>query len=447
MIRAAPKPLGAADPVRGAGLPTGLDLRGPLGRAILWLAVGLAAVSVRGQAPTFAASGPDAAAYGEADNYPVGNRETWGTKPFVVGSHSRFDSIFPTHRVARAKQAWQFSRADAAPAIRYDFKGKTYTLEDYLGHFPVTGLLILQGDTILLERYHYGRTDKDAFVTASMAKSVLSLLAGIALGDGSFHSLEDEAARYVPELSGALYGEATLRSLLQMSSGVTFETTVNGVKGTEKTQVLIDGLFDPRANPLALLAAASPRAHPVGTHFDYSPGDNETLGIALRRATGKTLSEYLSERLWQPMGAEADASWWADPTGQEFPSAGFSAVLRDYARLGRLLAHDGNWNGRQLVPRQYLLDATTHRPEDRHLAPGLPSPYYGYGYQFWIFPGERRMFMMWGAKSQYVFVDPLSKLVMVQTSVYSEGVDSGNGNSECMALWLGLVRQLGEEPQ
>ncbi|MDB6094699.1 MAG: hypothetical protein JWM32_2261 [Verrucomicrobia bacterium] len=394
--------------------------------------------------PAFQPSGPDAAAFGEAGHYPVGDRSTWQQKPFLVGSYSHYASIFPSHRVPHAAVPWNFSRSEKPPAITYEFKGHTYTLEQYLAHFPVTGILLLKGDTILLERYQYGRTDADTFMSASMAKSIMSLLVGVAVGDGKINSLSDHASRYAPGLKDTLYGETSLRALLQMSSGIEFEPMVNGVKGNTNTFKLIDGMFDPSADPLALLAASNRRAFPMGTHFDYSSGDNETTGFVLQRATGKTLSEYLAEKIWQPIGAEADAWWWANPAGQEFPSSGFNAVLRDYARIGRLLANDGNWNGRQLVPKSYLLEATTHRAEDRQVAPGVATPYYGYGYQFWIFPGERRMFVMRGANSQYVFVDPVSKLVLTQTGVHSEGSDSENGNSECMALWLALVKQFGK---
>jgi CubicO group peptidase (beta-lactamase class C family) len=393
--------------------------------------------------PRFNPSGPDADRFGAARNYPVGDRHTWRETPYLIGSFSRFDTIFPVNRVTRSPAPWNFLRAEKEPQIRYDFGGKSHTLDDYLAHFPVTGILLLQGDTILLERYQYGRTDSDRFTSASMSKSIMALLVGIALGEGRIHSLEDNASRYVPELKGTLYGETSLRALLQMSSGVEFDEIVNGVKADTRTRRLMDGMFTRGANPIALLAACKRRAFPTGTHFDYSSGDNETTGIVLRRATGKSLSEYLSEKLWQPIGAESDATWWVDTSGQEFPSSGFNAVLRDYARLGRLLAHDGAWNGRQIVPKSYLVASTTSRPEDTHLAPGTVTPYYGYGYQFWIFPGDRRMFVLRGMNSQYVFVDPQTKLVLVQTAVRSEGSNSENGNSECMALWLAIARQFG----
>jgi len=392
--------------------------------------------------PSFSPTGPEAAAFGAVRNFPVGDRQTWLNQEFLVGSFSRYDTIFPSQRVAPATQPWEFKRATTEPEIHYEFGGRRFSLEEYLGHFPVTGILLLQGDTILLERYQYGRTDADRFMSASMAKSVMALLAGVALGDGSIRSLDDPAASYVPELAGTPYGGTTLRVLLQMSSGIEFDVK-GGERKDSRTEKLIDGIFAPGADPVAILAASRNRVAPAGTHFQYSSGDNELAGLMVRRATGKSLSAYLSEKIWQPIGAEAAATWWADTSGQELPFSGFNAVLRDYARLGRLLAQDGDWNGRQLIPKSYLIAATTNRPEDRHLLPGGATPYYGYGFQMWIFPGKERMFVLRGAQSQYVFVDPASKLVLVQTAVRSEGPDSENGKSECMALWLALVKQFG----
>jgi len=121
---------------------------------------------------------------------------------------------------------------------------------------------------------------------------------------------------------------------------------------------------------------------------------------------------------------------------------GFNAVLRDYARLGRLLAHDGVWEGKQILPRQWMIDATTVRVSDAYLRPGKALKMFGYGYLLWLFPGNRRQFALVGYKGQYVCVDPPSKLVMVQTAVEAPGAES---NYEAWSLWSALVQQHGEE--
>ncbi len=115
----------------------------------------------------------------------------------------------------------------------------------------------------------------------------------------------------------------------------------------------------------------------------------------------------------------------------------FNAVLRDYARLGRLLAHDGAWEGKQVIPTQWMIDATTVRASDAYLAPGRTGPRaLGYGYLVWLFPGTRRRFALIGIHGQYICVDPTSKLVPVQTAV--------DTNDEIWRLWFALIEQFGE---
>jgi len=143
----------------------------------------------------------------------------------------------------------------------------------------------------------------------------------------------------------------------------------------------------------------------------------------------------LQEKIWQPIGAEADASWLVDAQGFEVAHGFFNAVLRDYARLGRLLAHDGTWNGRQIIPASWMMEATTLRASDAYLRPGRADPTFGYGYLLWLLPGERRQFALFGAYGQRICVDPKSRLVLVQTAVEQ--------TTDIWRLWGALVRQLG----
>jgi len=162
----------------------------------------------------------------------------------------------------------------------------------------------------------------------------------------------------------------------------------------------------------------------------------------LARAIGRPVAEYLQQKIWQPIGAEADATWVVDNSGQEATYCCLNAVLRDYARLGLLLAHDGHWRGRQIIPAAWVLDATTVHLNQPHLWPGTATPNEGCGYQTWILPGERRTFVLRGGNGQRIYVDPRSKLVMVNTAVSKPGLDLFS-LQEMGALWTALVRQLG----
>ena len=112
--------------------------------------------------------------------------------------------------------------------------------------------------------------------------------------------------------------------------------------------------------------------------------------------------------------------------------------LRDYARLGRLFAHDGAWDGQQIIPARWMIDATTARAADAYLAPGRNGPgSFGYGYLIWLLPGTRRQFAFISDYGQRIFVDPGSKLVMVQTALVTT-------QNEVFHLWSALVAQFGE---
>jgi CubicO group peptidase (beta-lactamase class C family) len=179
------------------------------------------ASQVPGPGPRFDQSGPDADEFGAALGYPVGDRNSFFMVPFLVGSQSHQDEIFPSRPVRRAATPSALARAPE-PALRYDYQGRTFTLDEYMARNPATGLLVARDDTIFVERYQYARTDRDRFTSWSMAKTITSMLVGIAIDEGRMGSVDDQAATYVPALAGTEYGRTSLRHLLQMSSGVRF---------------------------------------------------------------------------------------------------------------------------------------------------------------------------------------------------------------------------------
>jgi CubicO group peptidase (beta-lactamase class C family) len=388
--------------------------------------------------PVFSAGGPDAAEYGAAAGFPVGAPGAASQIGNLVGTYSHYGEIFPSRLVKRATTPWLFKRAPEPP-ISYTFKSDRFSIEDYLARNPATGLLIAKDDTILYEHYQYARTDSDRFLSQSMAKTITAMLVGIAVAENKIRSIDDPVSAYVPGLAGTEYGSTTLRALLHMSSGVSFTENYDGAD--DVARLGRDLFVPPGKDPVASVAQFNTRVAPPGTRWHYASSETEILGLVLRAATGEPVADYLGTRIWQAIGTEADASWAIDGTGQEITFCCFNAVLRDYARLGRLLAHDGAWEGRQLIPRQWLLDATTVPPGDAWLAPGVATPYFGYGYQTWLFPGQARRFALLGIRGQIIFVDPASKLVMVHTAVRKKPSDS---NAEAVTLWHHVVAQLGK---
>jgi CubicO group peptidase (beta-lactamase class C family) len=398
-----------------------MHAKGALDLRLLVLILTMGGVLMAGNAARFSDTGPDAADYGAAKQYPAGDRGNFFQQQYMVGSFSHFDLLFPAHTVAAAAHPWDFARDPEEPQIRYSYNGQRFGLADYLSHLPITGLLIAKDKDILFEAYQYGRTDSERFTSQSMAKTIVAMLAGIAVERGQIGSVNDMASKYVPEIKATPFGESSILDLLHMSSGVACEEEEPDLK---------------------TLAAGCRRVAPEGKRFAYSAGDSELLGMAVARAVHMPLASDLDEMIWKRIGTEAAASWTIDRLGNETPYCCFNAVLRDYAHFGRLLANDGNWDGQQIIPKQWLLDATTVRNSEPQLAPGVPSRYFGYGYQVWIFPGPRRMFALLGANGQRIFVDPESKLVMVQTAVMPGGVNPVK-DAEMIHLWLALVRRYG----
>jgi CubicO group peptidase (beta-lactamase class C family) len=180
------------------------------------------------------------------------------------------------------------------------------------------------------------------------------------------------------------------------------------------------------------------RAAQPGKSFSYSSAESLVLGLVLAGATRRTVSDYATEKLWGPLGAEADASWIIDATGQEITFAYVNAVLRDWARLGLMLAHDGTWQGREIIAPEWLRAATSIGPDSPFwfptMKPGAHMP--GYGYQVWLLLADRRTFALRGLRGQFVIVDPEKKLVLVQTALRD-----GN-HQELYALWEALASQL-----
>ena len=424
--------------------------------ALASLAAGAAHVAVKGSSaaepvrgrdaesearPVFSATGPNAELYGAAEGFPVPSyleAVSQGNpyKPLNrVGVFSHFDEIYTTRQIKRAAVPWTFKRSPTD--IRYSYQGKPSSLAEYLARNPVTGLLLAKDDRILFEHYQYGRTDQDKFLSQSMVKSITGILIGIAISEGAIKSVYDKAETYVAGFKGTEYGSTPIRDLLHMSSGVDFGEARDGGRDLDRLwRDMVLGLGIPKKGTINSITQFNRRIAPPGTRYYYASIEPDVLGVVLHNAVNMSASEYMQKKLWYEIGAEADAAWFLDAEGYELAHFGFNAVLRDYARLGRLLAHDGAWDGKQLVPAQWMIEATTVRPSDAYLLPGKAMPYFGYGYFLWLLPGNRRQFAFSGDCGQRVCVDPISKLVMVQTAL--------EDSPEVWRLWSAVVEQLGQ---
>jgi CubicO group peptidase (beta-lactamase class C family) len=399
----------------------------------------VAAVAAMALLPGEPVAAPDEEALGKSEGYPVCGSLLAPEPRCLVGLVSRRDEIHPHRIVARPARARALQRAASEPPIRIDYGQYAGTIDDYLARNRTTGLLILKDHTILVERYQYERTPMHRMTSFSMAKTVVAMLVGLALAEGSIRSLDDPAGSYVPELRGTPYGETAIRHLLTMSSGVRFsESDGSGDDVAVMARLSILGESEGGA---ATVMPFRVRERPPGRKFSYASGDSQVLALVLRAATGMPLADQLSEKVWKPMGAESDASWMIDRGGFEIGWAGLNATLRDYGRFGLLLAHDGALDGRRILPVGWVKAATT--PPAPPFEPGRSGAgLFGYGYQTWLIGGGERQFALIGRRDQAIFVDPRSKLVLVHTAAGAGGGMSG----DLLALWFSVARTLAKMP-
>jgi CubicO group peptidase (beta-lactamase class C family) len=376
--------------------------------------------------PRFRADGPDAELYGLSRGYPMCVGLAYiDDKGCRVGAFSNYGTLFPSRVIGAPAKASPLQRAAKEPAIAYLFAGKSFTLDEYLNRRPTTGFLIARDDTILVERYQYARNDKHLMTSFSMAKSIIGLLVGLAIERNAIRSIDDTADAYVPELKGTEYGRTPIKALLQMASGVEF----NENYADRSSDIYILARLTLEQDPAGTLNAVkrfNTRKHPPGEVFSYSSAESSVLGLVVSRATGRTIADLASEWLWKPLGAESDANWNIDATGQEITYAYYNAALRDWGRLGLMLAHKGTWAGNSIVPEQWLAAATSRQPT-------WPT----YGYQIWLSPINNDRFYLWGLRGQFVLVDPKSRTTLVQTSLDSNQTTV----EEISALWLAVLGQ------
>lgn len=264
-----------------------------------------AAESVGGAGPSFRADGPDADRYGAREGYPACPGMAFVAESRCrVGALSRFDTLFPARGIAPSAQPAPFRRAEREAEVRYVFAGEERTLAQYLARRPVTGFMIVRGDTILVERYQYGRTDRDRLVTFSIAKSIVGLLVGIAVEEGAIRSLDDPVRTYVPVLAGTAYGDTPIDALLRMRSGVAFREDYADPASDVHLLARLTLGQDPGGS-LAAVRRFDARRAPPGARFNYASADSVVLGLVLVAATGRTLADYAREKLWEPIGSEA----------------------------------------------------------------------------------------------------------------------------------------------
>ncbi|WP_157956872.1 serine hydrolase domain-containing protein [Salinicola aestuarinus] len=334
------------------------------------------------------------------------------TPDLAVNTYRNIDRLFPS-RVIPAGDAVR--ALPPAPADLGDLclraGGNDYDLFDYLALNSVTGLLVLQRGRVRYETYQRGNAPDTRWMSMSLAKSVTSTLAGMAIRDGLIaEGLAARVGDYVPALAESDYAAVSLRDLLMMASGVGWDETYTDPDSDRRALLQAQRAQRPGAT-MAVMAGLR-RVAAAGTVHNYSTGETQILAEVVRGAVGGSLSDYLSAKLWRPYGMESDATWWIEsPGGVEIGGSGIAATLRDYARFGQFMLEGGVVQGQPTLPEGWIAAAT--RPTQ--LAGGETLDY---GYMWWTgwTEASRRdgAYTARGIHGQYVYINPARELVIVQ---------------------------------
>jgi CubicO group peptidase (beta-lactamase class C family) len=276
--------------------------------------------------------------------------------------------------------------------------GGTSRIGEYLELTRTVAFVVMHDDRIVFERYAHGHDERSLLNSFSIAKPMVGTLIGIALAEGKIASLDDTVTRYRPEYSGTPYGAVTLRSLLTMTSGVVDEWTLLPTRAKYYYGADLHSLT-------AHAVAQAPSRNP----WRYSDADVQMLGFVLEGAVGKTVSDYLAEKLWRPLGMESRALWSLDRDGGvEKAFCCIRARARDFARFGRLYLNGGRSNGAQILPADWAA---------RSVLPGAAAGVGNVQQHLWWSPADGEGdFYAYGHNGQYLYVNPQARTVIVKFS-------------------------------
>jgi CubicO group peptidase (beta-lactamase class C family) len=343
-----------------------------------------------------------------------------------VADFHNMRAFFPTARVRASGSPSALAQGSQVDLpVSFDFRGTRIDTASFLALTDTTGLIIIKDDKIVFERYFRGTDAHTRTVAWSVSKAFASALVGIAVAEGKIHSISDPVTQYAPELAGSAYDGVRIKDVIQMSSGAHWSEDYSD----PHSDVVRFGHAVAFGRSLDAFAVTLTREHAPGSYLRYNSMDTQVLGMVLRHATGMSLADYLSTRLWRPVGMQDDAYYLTDRDGVEFAAGGLNATLRDYARLGLLYANYGNWLGVQIVPEEWVRASTT--PDAPQLMPGRrvsSAEIWGYGYHWWI-PDLRGEYVAVGIFNQFIYVNPRERLVIVKSSA-NHTYGTGRGYDE-----------------
>lgn len=291
-----------------------------------------------------------------------------------------------------------------------------FDLADYVSRNRVAGLLVIKNGRVLLEHYDLGADQNTRWPSMSVAKSISTTLVGAAIRDGAIRSVEDLLTRYLPELHGTPYADVTIRHLLQMATGLSWNETQTDAQSHRRSMLELQ--LDQVPGAITRYLASRDRIAVSGERWEYSTGEVHFVGALLRATTGKWLCDYLSEKIWSKFSMEHSATWWLEaPGGLEIAGTGLDATLRDFGRFGLFFLNGGIADGRPVLPEGWLREATLSRK--------MGSQQVDYGYMWWPVAAPdgsfgECAFSARGIFGQYIYINPVHQLIVVTLSARSK---------------------------
>ncbi len=342
----------------------------------------------------------------------------------------RFKDMAPTSAMAASKKPFAFPLGKTIDLPKhYSFEGHTKSVEDFFTETDTTALLVLKDGQMVIERYALTGGPDVHWISWSVSKSFVSALVGIAVHEGHIRSIEDPISDYIPVPKGSAYHGVSIKNVLQMSSGARWNEDYSDPScDVFRLAAAMGG-----AMSLEEFVAGMATESPPGTVCRYNSGETQALGMLLAYATKRTLSDYMQEKLFEPLGMNAAGYWLVDKTGKEMAFAGLNLIARDFIKIGELYRNDGVWNGQQVVPSAWVKASIT--ADAPHLVPGKPwlsdhTLPFGYGYQWWLPAGQEGEFTALGIYNQVVYGDRSKGVV-----IYKQSANRAYGTSKDEATY------------
>jgi len=306
--------------------------------------------------------------------------------------------IFNNQTVVKAKQDKPWPLANQYNKLAYQD-----SLNQLLESLRTVGVLMIKNDSIVFEKYWDGYSDSSLSGSFSMAKSITSILIGVAIKEGKIQSVEQPVGDFIPEFADGEKAAVKIKDLLTMSSGTDWnESYWNPLAVTAEAYYGAD---------LYKTATQVKMVNQPGTLHKYKSGDTQLLGLILEKATGQSVGDYAAKHLWQPLGASHDALWSTDTNeGHTKAFCCFNTNARDFARIGKFMLDTGKINGVPIIDSAYWKQSITacQIKDDKDLA----CIYYGY--QWWIDPQHPEIFYARGILGQYIIAIPSKKMIIVR---------------------------------